>query len=254
MASDNEARLMILSIYQEGLAPVDVTELMIDQIKLTEDSEFIPVEIERSKTNETTILVLNPEWINEYKQYLKRRENPKSGYVLINRNGNKFDERDISLRIKEAARIALTEEDFKNFRAYSLRHAYNESILTVSPAIAQEKKDALMGHTRQGARRNYSLGELVEDYKRVFRLISIDGQQKELFQKEEFQELKNNVGSLIDLVKIQQKQIEEMNIKLNEAESFIDAVLTDPELAEPYPEHIRETLVKMAQRAKSDQK
>lgn len=186
-----EDRVILMFLYQYGLAPIDVSHLRIDQIPIDESTEedFIYWEATRSKTGELVQTALNPEIIHDYKAMMINREaqtlalisrgtiKEDPQWVFITNRGNRLREDHISDRIKDLADRALDAKRAADFLTKDLRDCFNIALTEVNPKIPQEIKDRLYGHKPKGARGAYEVSPkgIIETYQKVFGLVSLDG-------------------------------------------------------------------------------
>lgn len=170
--ADMEDRLLLHFLYQNGMAPVDVSNLQIAKMPISRDVEvgFIFWEYVRDKTNVKARTALNPELVNTYKVLMTRRGWPEDGWVFETARGGRLMQRYIRERIGALASKVGVECKPKDFR-----DSFNEVLL--ESEMKQEVKDSLMGHKRAGARGAYSISRraITNAYKMAHAGLSLNG-------------------------------------------------------------------------------
>ena len=237
--ADLEDRALLLVLYQLGLSPIDASKLRIEQLPINEETsetDFIYFELLREKTGVLTRTALNPELIHDLKALLRSRGWPKEGWVFESSKGNRLEVQYINERMKNLVRKALGEEKAKVFKAKNLRDAFNEALLEAN--LNGELKDCLFGHVRKGAKEHYSVSRkaIVEAYKKVFPLISINEFKQAMKDKEMLEKAIEDLSEKLTALETQNRVLRE---KLNNMEPFIKEFMKA--LENP---HVRESFLK----------
>jgi len=157
---------------------------------------------------------LSAEALHDIKAMLGERGNPESGWLFVGTTRSKDEQlevRSINDAMKSLAEKTFGAEKAKEFKTKALRSFYNSALLRAS-VQPQEIKDLMMGHARQSARKKYDYDEetIVENYKRGFEYLGINGIQTRTDVaklKIEFDATKNQ---LLKIVADQHNELEEV--------------------------------------------
>lgn len=180
---DIETRVALLFGYQNGFAPIDISELRVEHLKVRPETpeDFVFFQLWREKTDIPVMTCLGPDLIADLKLMLRLESWPTKGFLFHTKSVDpetgeytRVREDVLSSRIKEAARI-LGPEWFKDFKTKDLRDAFNVALLDAM--LGDEVKDVLMGHQRRGARSSYPISPntVVEAYRKVYPRLSVNG-------------------------------------------------------------------------------
>jgi integrase len=219
---------LLLVLGQSGLSEVDVSVLHIEEfpdLYTKPESEHLFFEKPREKTGEMQATCLSVEALHDIRAMLQERGNPGSGFLFVGQTKSKnsqLEVRAINEAIKSLAERAFGKEKAKEFKTKALRSFYNSALLRAA-IQPQEIKDLMFGHARQSARKRYDYDEetIVENYKKVFEFLSINGFQtsNDIAKiKIEFGETKSQ---LADLIANQQKKNDELENELKTVTSIL---------------------------------
>jgi len=190
----------LLFAFQSGINPIDIEELDIEKMPIYDDDGQIQTtehkyfEIYRSKTGCFTQTCLSNELLHDIDFYLKSRNNPKSGPLLISHKGDRLKGEDLNTSLRETARVALGDKF--QFKITLLRKAY-QNALDNTPTISKNYSELLMGHSL-GVGLHYSKPseqEIKTSYDQVFPRLSINGHVQ---AREDIKDMKHEMGSMKD--------------------------------------------------------
>ncbi|MGA2308223.1 MAG: tyrosine-type recombinase/integrase [Candidatus Bathyarchaeia archaeon] len=191
-------RLIILLMYQNGLVPVDISQLAVGDLP---KEPWTYYEKSRSKTGEVWRGVITPEISHELKALLKLLGNPepertnKNGYErnqLIRGRQGPLDSQAISQIVQGLIRKSgLAEND--SFKPTSLRDGCEDSLVEAN--VNHKIKEAIMGHTsdieHQYGGHNRLVISVVEAMKKAYPFLAMNGCKEEAgLAKNEIAELK----------------------------------------------------------------
>lgn len=237
-------KIGLLLAYQCGLNPIDIEDLDIEkmpiydengQIQTTEHKYF---EVYRSKTGCFTQTCLSNELLHDIDFYLKSRNNPKSGPLLISHKGDRLKGEDLNTSLRETARVALGDKF--QFKITLLRKAYQGS-LDNTPTISKNYSELMMGHSL-GIGMHYSKPsemEIKTAYDQVFPRLSINGHVQ---AREDIKEMRQDMTGMkgaLDLVmgtlrKMVEKEIGQQGYQIPTTGIGLATKPTDKEVLEKY--------------------
>jgi len=216
-------KLIIALMYQNGLAPIDVSLLNVGDLPVEEWAYF---EKSRSKTGEIFRSIVTPDIAYELEIYLKIRGNPSKGTPLFVGRKGPLDNQAISDIISEL--IEKSGLDGNNgFKPTSLRDALEDAL--VESNVNHKIKEALMGHVsdieHEYGGHNKLVINVVEAMKKAYPLLALNGLSRvsteHQVSKEEFELMEVRMGELA----------ESMTARIAEMESSVSqlkAVLSLP--------------------------
>lgn len=227
MAKDSRDRAILLVLYQSGFSEVDVANMHIEDFpfydsegkwQITEDLYHARL---REKTNILQQTCISREAIEEICVTLQQRGFPKKGYLFVSFRNKPLGVRGINDAMKEIVTRAFNDR-VKEWKTKYLRDAFMNGLL--SAKIPQEVKDAMVGHQRAGARKEYALTEqtIKTAYNDAFRFLTVNGigsQSRKLEElAQDFQKTKNELIELITELRTENKQLKEQlaNIETNQ--------------------------------------
>lgn len=116
---------------------------------------------------------------------LQSRGFPKEGYLFISFRGEQLGVRGINDAMKEIVRRAFNGKA-KEWMTKHLRDSFMNACEKAK--IAQEIKDAMVGHQRQGARKEYGIAEdtIKTLYQDAFKNLTVNGYGNQSRKLEEF--------------------------------------------------------------------
>jgi integrase len=221
IADCSRDRLIVALMYQNGLAPVDVSLLNVGDLP---SEEWAYYEKSRSKTGEIFRSVVTPDMAYELETYLKIRGNPSKGEPLFVGRQGPLDNQAISGIISE-----LIEKSGLNgnngFKPTSLRDALEDALVEAN--VNHKIKEALMGHVsnieHEYGGHNKLIVNVTEAMKKAYPLLSLNGltrvSSESQVSKEEFESMKKQyegrmkeLQDKLELVdgKIESKIVEEL--------------------------------------------
>lgn len=189
VADCSRDRLIVAIMYQNGPAPIDVSELIVSDLPRETWSYF---EKSRSKTGEVWRAVSTPDTTEALKNYLKiRGENNPKERLFKSREGY-LDNQAIT-RIVGDLIVKAGFGEVKGFKPTSLRDAFEDALVDAN--INHKIKEALMGHTGDIEHQYGSYKKLKENcvaaMKQTYKFISLSDNKLEVFDsKKEFEDLK----------------------------------------------------------------
>jgi integrase len=195
-------RLIVALMYQNGLAPIDVSSLRVGDLPTQEWSYY---EKSRSKTGEIWRGVVTPDIVVDLKSYLLVRGERPDNQLFYGREGvlNAGSITQIITGLIEKAGLGGQV----GFKPTSLRDAFEDAL--VEGDINHKTKEGLMGHSGSieseygGANRLRVV--CVEAVKKIYRLITLNGYAAVERQKADLLEV---VNSLISRIERLEKRLE----------------------------------------------
>ncbi len=192
IADCSRDRLIVALMYQNGLAPVDVSLLNVGDLP---SEEWAYYEKSRSKTGEIFRSVVTPDMAYELETYLKIRGNPSKGEPLFVGRQGPLDNQAISGIISELIEKAGLDGN-NGFKPTSLRDALEDALVEAN--VNHKIKEALMGHVsdieHEYGGHNKLVINVVEAMKKAYPLLSLNGltrvSTEHQVSKEEFESMK----------------------------------------------------------------
>jgi len=134
---------------------------------------------------------------------LQSREFPKTGYLFVSFRGEQLGVRGINDALKEIVSRAFNGRA-KEWQTKHLRDAFMNGLLQAK--LPQEIKDAMVGHQRQGARKDYAITELTikTAYIDAFKFLTVNG----------FSSQSRKIEEIDTLVGKQAREIQELKEQL----------------------------------------
>lgn len=207
-------RAIILVMCQSGFLPSDLTNMRIESFEfydnegnwqIPEGEHYYHFQM-REKTNIYQCTCLSHEVMADLRMMLKERDNPKEGALFVSFRDKPLDAREVNLALKSIVERAFPDKT-KDWKTKNLRDSYMIGLL--AGQVAQELKDIMVGHQRQGARKHYGSPEALEipireAYKSAFKYLAINGfgtpsHKVDLLEKkfeENYSELAQNIAEL----------------------------------------------------------
>jgi site-specific recombinase XerD len=222
VAQNSRDRAILLMMYQSGLSPVDVC-LNIEQldfydkdgnwkIPLNEDYYLMKL---REKTNVLQQTCISREALEEIRITLQQRGFPKKGSLFVTVHNKPITPRDINDILKGIVERAYGKERVKKWKTKNLRDSYMNGL--VMAKIQQDVKDAMCGHQRSGAKKEYDFTEqtIKSLYSEAFRFLTINGFGSTSRKVEELEnKMRQDKETLVNLITEQQNRIEQLETKL----------------------------------------
>lgn len=173
IADSSRDRLMVALMYQNGLAPVDVSLLNVGDLP---SEEWAYYEKSRSKTGEIFRSVVTPDIAYELKTYLKIRGNPsKEEPLFVGRQGP-LDNQAISDIVSDLIEKSGLGGN-NGFKPTSLRDALEDALVEAN--VNHKIKEALMGHVsdieHEYGGQNKLIVNVVEAMKKAYPLLTLNG-------------------------------------------------------------------------------
>ena len=176
-AQNYRDRLIVALMFQNGLSPVDVSEIKVGNLPLKEWGYY---EKSRSKTGEIWHGVVTPDILYDLEKLLKITGNPQNGEPLFIGRQGPLDNKGISEVISELMQKAGFGEK-TGFKPTSLRDAFEDALVQAN--INHKIKERMMGHSA-GMEGEYGGANtleamIVDSMKRTYPLITLNGQRRE---------------------------------------------------------------------------
>jgi len=195
IADCSRDRLIVALMYQNGLAPVDVSLLNVGDLPVEEWAYY---EKSRSKTGEIYRSVVTPDIAYELETYLKIRGTTSKGEPLFVGRQGPLDNQAISGIISELIEKAGLDGN-NGFKPTSLRDALEDALVEAN--VNHKLKEALMGHVsdieHEYGGHNKLVINVVEAMKKAYPLLSLNGltrvSTEHQVSKEEFESIKKRL-------------------------------------------------------------
>jgi integrase len=192
IADCSRDRLIVALMYQNGLAPVDVSCLNVGDLP---DEEWAYYEKSRSKTGEIFRQVITPDISYELKNYLKIRGAPSKGEPLFVGRQGQLDNQAISGMISELIEKSGLGGN-NGFKPTSLRDALEDALVEAN--VNHKIKEALMGHVsnieHEYGGQNKLIINVVEAMKKAYPFLTLNGltriSTEQQVSREEFEAVK----------------------------------------------------------------
>jgi hypothetical protein len=252
IADSARDRAIICHLFQNGLAPIDVSKLTVADLDTciikTKGYEERPIELEvwsyftsnRSKTGELYYAIITPEIAHNLNDLFltngNYRDVDKKQHIFKGTQGD-LDSKGVSMIVY----LLIRNNKLTHYKVKSLRDAYEQAL--VDAKVYQKYKEALMGHT---SNIDHTYGdtdkEIVNAYKSAYPYLKLnDVMQKQLKEKEESQrvkELLTEIATLKETIRILSNQttnfmtntqtnIANMNTTINKLYQEIERVRKD---------------------------
>jgi integrase len=196
IADSSRDKLIVALMYQNGLSPVDVSLLNVDDLHMEEWTFY---EKSRSKTGEIWRGVVTPDIAYELKAYLEVRGSSEESSLFIGRQGS-LDNQAISQVVSDLIGKAGLNGN-SGFKPTSLRDAFEDALVEAN--VNHKVKEALMGHTsdieHEYGGHNKLVVNAVEAMKKAYPYLTLNGLSRESVaevSKEEFEAMKNQLANL----------------------------------------------------------
>ncbi len=177
IADSSRDKLILALMYQNGLAPVDVSLLTVGDLPQTGWSYY---EKSRSKTGEVWRGIITPDIAYELKSYLTIRGNPAKEEPLFMGSRGALDNQAISGIVSELIEKAGLDGN-SGFKPSSLRDAFEDSL--VSANVNHKTKEAMMGHTsgieHEYGGQNKLIIIVTEAMKKAYPFLALNGLARE---------------------------------------------------------------------------
>jgi len=204
-AADVRNKCILLFSYQCGLSPIDISQLNIENLPIYDSNCQIPIndtvyfELYREKSNILTQAVMSSELLHDLDVYLRSRDYPKQGPLFLSHKGKRLGPIDMSLTLKDVAKLALGELG-KKFKISLLRKSFQDA-LDNTPQVSRAFTESMMGHGKgiTGSYSQPSPSEIKAAYDLVHPKVSINGyvqartDLKDMSQKIDRQEEQGNL-------------------------------------------------------------
>jgi len=188
-------RLIILLMYHNGLAPVDVSDLIVGDLP-TETWKYY--EKSRSKTGEIWHGVITPEISHEYKVLLQLLGGPS------NENNKSIEKRPLFMgrqgpldrvAISQLVQVIIKKAGF-NFKPTALRDALEDGLVDAN--VNHKVKESIIGHSsdieHEYGGHNRLVINVVEAMKKAYPFLRLSGLKEEsILEKNEAAELKARI-------------------------------------------------------------
>jgi len=181
-AKDSRDRALLLILYQSGFSEIDVSNMNIEDFpfydefgnwkpKITEDMYHARL---REKTNILQQTCISRECLEDIRIMLQSRGYPNKGSLFESKKGVRLEVRFINEAIRSIVETAFNGR-IKEWATKHLRDAYMNGLEMAK--LTQEVKDAMVGHQRQGARKEYSISEqtIKAMYQEAFKYLTVNG-------------------------------------------------------------------------------
>jgi len=171
VADNSRDKLLVALMYQNGLAPVDVSLLNVGDLPMEEWAYY---EKSRSKTGEIFRAVVTPDISYELKHYLQVRGNPPKGEPLFLGRQGALDNQAISAILSELIEKSRLGS---NIKPTSLRDALEDAL--VSANINHKLKETIMGHVsdieHEYGGQNALIVNITEAMKKTYPFLTLNG-------------------------------------------------------------------------------
>ena len=195
IADGSRDRLIVALMYQNGLAPVDVSLLNVEIFKVR--GMGLLREIKKQDQREISDSVVTPDMAYELETYLKIRGNPSKGEPLFVGRQGPLDNQAISGIISEL--IEKSGLDGNNgFKPTRLRDALEDALVEAN--VNHKIKEALMGHVsdieHEYGGQNKLIINVVEAMKKTYPLLTLNGLTRVSTEHQEFAKLTDEIAEL----------------------------------------------------------
>jgi len=200
-------RALLLTLYQSGFSPIDVSSLNIEQLNnIYEHEGHLYIDKLREKTNIHQKTCISLEAVHDIQNMLKERGSPQKGALFVSEKGQRLTVRFINEAMKNVCEKAYRER-IKEFKTKNFRDSYNDALLQAN--LTQETKDTLFGHQRLSARKSYHISKttVMQAYEKAFKYLSINhGTQT----KKDLEIIEQSLIGLSQTIAKQQQDIENL--------------------------------------------
>ena len=224
IADSARDRAIICHLFQNGLAPIDVSKLTVADLDTciikTKGYEERPIELEvwsyftsnRSKTGELYYAIITPEIAHNLNDLFltngNYRDVDKKQHIFKGTQGD-LDSKGVSMIVY----LLIRNNKLTHYKVKSLRDAYEQAL--VDAKVYQKYKEALMGHT---SNIDHTYGdtdkEIVNAYKSAYPYLKLNdvllGQLKKQEETEEVKKLIEENKTLQQTVRILSNKIAEL--------------------------------------------
>jgi len=223
IADCSRDRLIVALMYQNGLAPVDISLLNVGDLPVEEWAYY---EKSRSKTGEIFRSVVTPDIAYELKTYLKIRGNPSKGEPLFVGRQGPLDNQAISAILSELIEKSGLGGN-NGFKPTSLRDALEDALVEAN--VNHKIKEALMGHVsnieHEYGGQNNLIVNVVEAMKKTYPFLTLNGLTRvsagQHVPKEEFEAMKTENVDLKREQNITTKELGQLKEQVHELEEAI---------------------------------
>lgn len=186
LADSSRDKLILALMYQNGLSPVDVSNLKVGDLPQAEWGYY---EKSRSKTGEVWHGIVTPDIAYELKTYLAIRGDPNKNEPLFLGSRGPLDNQAISRIIGDL--IEKSElKDNSGFKPTSLRDAFEDAL--VESKVHQKIKECLMGHVsgieHQYGGQNKLVAVCTEAMKKAYPYLTLNGLGRQFTTQLQYEE------------------------------------------------------------------
>jgi integrase len=180
LADSSRDKLILALMYQNGLSPVDVSNLKAGDLP---QAEWAYYEKSRSKTGEVWHGIITPDIAYELKTYLTVRGDPDKNEPLFLGSRGPLDNQAISRIISDLIEKSELKGN-SGFKPTSLRDAFEDAL--VDSNVHQKIKECLMGHVsgieHQYGGQNRLVAVCTEAMKKAYPFLTLNGLTRESSQ------------------------------------------------------------------------
>jgi site-specific recombinase XerD len=182
MANNARDRAILLVLYQSGLSPIDTVSLKIQVLQFYDSSgnwdvpsteDYYLAKL-REKSNILQQTCISREALEEIRIMLQSRGYPQKGALFVSVHNQPLTTRDVNNIMKGIVEKAL-DGKVREWKTKNLRDSFMNGLMQAK--IQQDAKNAMCGHQREGARKDYDLSEqtIRTLYKDAFKFLTING-------------------------------------------------------------------------------
>jgi integrase len=186
LADSSRDKLILALMYQNGLSPVDVSNLKVSDLPQTEWGYY---EKSRSKTGEVWHGIITPDIMYELKTYLTVRNDPDKNEPLFLGSRGPLDNQAISRIISDLIEKSELKGN-SGFKPSSLRDAFEDAL--VDSNVHQKIKECLMGHVsgieHQYGSHNKLVAVCTEGMKKAYSHLTLNGLSRQSTTQLQYEE------------------------------------------------------------------
>jgi integrase len=229
-AHDSRDRALLLMLYQSGFSEIDVANMNIEDFDFYDDlgnwkpklSEHMYHARLREKTNILQQTCVSCECLEDIRITLQSRGFPNKGRLFVSFRGLPLDVREINMAVRNMVQVAFNGR-IKEWQTKHLRDAYMNGL--EMGKLTQEVKDAMVGHQRSGARKEYGISEqtIKAMYRDVFKFLTINGYGSTSRKIEELEsKFDTQNRAMVETITRLQNQLTEIEGKIAIVKEFPD--------------------------------
>lgn len=214
-AADIRDKAVIILALQTGMAPVDLVNLKRTDFERAVGSDKFPQSLgwlQRNKSREEFHPFLFHDSAVALKRYLQNRKDD-SPYLLVDRSGRPFSERNVNdIFTKAAKRAGVEVPQGKRLRVYCLRSVFETQL--GNAGMPQTWIDMMMGHVVGGSRGKYvkpSEDDWLEKARKAEQFISISRVRNMDVLQDKINDARQ--GDMLELITVMEKLLGKEKMK-----------------------------------------